>query len=43
MGAGKTIIDRVKKGYTFITVGSDLQFFRAGAIKILQRLGRKTR
>jgi 2-keto-3-deoxy-L-rhamnonate aldolase RhmA len=40
MGAGKKIIDRVKKGYTFITVGSDLQFFKTGAVEILQRLGR---
>lgn len=38
MGAGKTIMDRVEKGYTFITVGSDLQFFRSGADKILQQL-----
>jgi 2-keto-3-deoxy-L-rhamnonate aldolase RhmA len=42
MGAGKTIMDRVKKGYTFITIGSDLQFFRTGASEILQRLGRRT-
>jgi 2-keto-3-deoxy-L-rhamnonate aldolase RhmA len=38
MGAGKTIMDRVEKGYDFITVGSDLQFFRSGAAKILQQL-----
>jgi 2-keto-3-deoxy-L-rhamnonate aldolase RhmA len=38
MGAGKTIMDRVEKGYTFITVGSDLQFFQSGAARILQQL-----
>jgi 2-keto-3-deoxy-L-rhamnonate aldolase RhmA len=38
MGAGKTIMDRVEKGYNFITVGSDLQFFRSGADEILRQL-----
>ena len=38
MGAGKTIMDRVEKGYNFITVGSDLQFFRSGADSILKQL-----
>jgi 2-keto-3-deoxy-L-rhamnonate aldolase RhmA len=40
MGAGKTIIDRVKKGYNFITVGADLDFVRAGAIDVLKQLGK---
>lgn len=40
MGAGKTILDRVKKGYNFLTVGNDLQFLRAGANEILKQLGR---
>lgn len=39
MGAGKTIMDRVDKGYDFITVGSDFQFFRTGAEEILKQLG----
>ena len=40
MGAGKTIMDRVEKGYNFITVGNDLGFVRAGAKEILEQLGR---
>ena len=40
MGSGKTIMDRVEKGYKFITVGNDLGFVRAGAMEILRRLGR---
>ena len=40
MGAGKTIMDRVEKGYNFITVGSDLQFFRSGADSILKQLSK---
>ena len=40
MGSGKTIIDRVEKGYNFITVGNDLGFVRAGAVEILKKLGR---
>jgi len=36
----KTIIDRVKKGYNFITVGEDLRFVRAGAMNILKQLNR---
>lgn len=43
MGAGKTIMDRVEKGYNFITVGSDLQFFRSGAARILQQLSSRRR
>lgn len=41
MGAGKTIIDRVSKGYDFITVGNDLQFFQAGATALLEQLSRR--
>ncbi len=41
MGAGKSIMDRVVKGYDFITVGSDLQFFQAGATALLQQLKRR--
>lgn len=41
MGAGKTIMDRVKKGYNFICVGNDLQFFRSGAVETLKMLGRR--
>lgn len=40
LGSGKTILDRVKKGYDFITVGSDLQFTRDGANSLLKYLGR---
>ena len=40
MGSGKTIMDRVEKGYNFITVGNDLGFVRAGAKEILEQLGR---
>ena len=40
MGAGKTIMDRVKKGYNFVTVGSDLDFVRIGATQILRQLGK---
>ena len=40
MGAGKTILDRVKKGYNFITVGNDLEFERQGALQVLKQLGR---
>jgi 2-keto-3-deoxy-L-rhamnonate aldolase RhmA len=40
MGAGKTIMDRVAKGYDFITVGSDFQFFQSGATQLLQQLKR---
>jgi len=39
-GAGKTIMDRVKKGYNFVTVGSDLDFVRAGATQTLRQLGK---
>jgi len=40
MGSGKTILDRVEKGYNFITVGSDLGSVRAGANEILKMLGK---
>jgi 2-keto-3-deoxy-L-rhamnonate aldolase RhmA len=40
MGAGKTIMDRVKKGYNFITVGNDLEFVRVGALQVLRQLGK---
>jgi len=40
MGSGKTIMDRVEKGYNFITVGNDLSFVKAGAMEILKQLGR---
>ena len=40
MGAGKTIMDRVKKGYKFITVGNDLDFVRTSATNILKQLNR---
>jgi len=40
MGAGKTIMDRVEKGYNLITVGNDLSFVRAGAMEVLKQLGR---
>lgn len=41
LGSGKSIMDRVDKGYNFITVGGDLQFLKNGAIEILNQLGRK--
>jgi hypothetical protein len=40
MGTGKTIMDRIKKGYNFITVGADLDFVRAGAMDVLKQLGK---
>ena len=40
MGSGKTIMDRVEKGYNFITVGNDLGFVRAGAMAVLKQLGK---
>jgi 2-keto-3-deoxy-L-rhamnonate aldolase RhmA len=40
LGAGKTIMDRVKKGYSFVTVGSDLDFLGFGAIQTLKQLGK---
>lgn len=40
MGSGKTIMDRVRKGYNFITVGNDLNFVKAGAMEVLRQLGR---
>ena len=40
MGAGKTIMDRVEKGYNLITIGNDLGFVRAGAMEVLKQLGR---
>jgi len=39
-GAGKTIMDRVKKGYNLVTVGNDLDFVKTGALQILKQLGR---
>ena len=39
-GSGKTIMDRMQKGYDFITVGNDLLFFRAGAQNALKQLGK---
>jgi 2-keto-3-deoxy-L-rhamnonate aldolase RhmA len=38
MGAGKTIMERVEKGYSLITVGNDLQFLRSSAEATLTRL-----
>jgi len=40
MGSGKTILDRVKQGYNFITVGNDLDFVKQGALQVLRQLGK---
>ena len=40
LGSGKTILDRVEQGYNLITVGSDTEFTRAGAIQVLNMLGK---
>ena len=40
LGSGKTILDRVEQGYNLITVGSDTGFTRAGAIQVLNMLGK---
>jgi len=40
MGSGKTIKDRLEKGYNLITVGNDLLFVRYGASEVLKQLGR---
>ncbi len=39
MGSGKTIEDRMKKGYNFITIGNDLKLLKAGILEHMKKLG----
>lgn len=41
LGAGKTIMDRVRKGYNLITVGNDLELLRQGARQVLDQIQKK--
>jgi 2-keto-3-deoxy-L-rhamnonate aldolase RhmA len=41
LGSGKTIKDRMEKGYEFITIGNDLLFLRDGVNDHMQKLGLK--
>ena len=38
LGSGKTIKDRIDKGYNFITVGKDLDIIKVGCLDILKQL-----
>jgi 2-keto-3-deoxy-L-rhamnonate aldolase RhmA len=39
MGSGKTIKDRMEKGYEFITIGNDLSLLRRGTRDLMKELG----
>jgi len=39
MGSGKTIEDRMERGYNFITIGNDLLYLRSGVEEQMRRLG----
>lgn len=39
MGSGKTIEDRMERGYNFITIGNDLIYLRSGVEEQMRRLG----
>ena len=41
MGSGKTIKERMEKGYEFITIGNDLSLLRRGARELRTELGLK--
>lgn len=41
MAAGKTIKDRMEKGYNFITIGNDLHLLRRGVRELRKELGLK--
>ena len=38
-GSGKSIEERIKKGYNFITIGNDLKFMRMGVQNQFKKLG----
>jgi hypothetical protein len=40
MGAGKTVQDRVREGYNFITVSSDFELLQSGALQALKQIGK---
>ncbi|MGD2200698.1 MAG: HpcH/HpaI aldolase/citrate lyase family protein [Candidatus Bathyarchaeota archaeon] len=39
MGSGKTIKDRMEKGYNFITIGNDLSYLESGVLNQRKELG----
>jgi len=39
MGSGKTIKERMEKGYEFITIGNDLSLLRRGTDNLMKSLG----
>ncbi|UCH57787.1 MAG: 4-hydroxy-2-oxo-heptane-1,7-dioate aldolase [Candidatus Bathyarchaeota archaeon] len=39
MGSGKTIEERIKKGYNLITIGNDLTYLKKGVLEQRKRLG----
>ena len=41
LGSGKTIRDRMEKGYNFITIGNDLIYLKNGVLNHLKELGLK--
>jgi len=41
MASGKTIKDRMEKGYEFITIGNDLSLLRRGVRELMTELGLK--
>ncbi|MCJ7760854.1 hypothetical protein MUP59_06915 [Candidatus Bathyarchaeota archaeon] len=40
LGAGKTLQDRVREGYNFLTVSSDFELLESGALQILKKIGK---
>ena len=40
LGAGKTLQDRVKEGYNFLTVSSDFGLLQSGALQILKQINK---
>lgn len=40
LGAGKTLQDRVREGYNFLTVSSDFELLQTGALQILKQIGK---
>jgi 2-keto-3-deoxy-L-rhamnonate aldolase RhmA len=40
MGAGKTVQDREREGYNFITVSSDFELLQSGALQALKQIGK---
>jgi len=41
LGSGKTIKERMEKGYEFITIGNDLSLLRRGVRELMTELGLK--